>query len=91
MYYVYLLYSSEFDRYYIGSTSDPERRLAAHVAGRVKSTKAFRPWERIWMEELPDRSSAVRRERYYKSGWGRKALFKKLESEGWLSGLRQRS
>ncbi len=74
MYYVYVLRSSSPERLYIGSSADPDNRLKSHQAGRVRSTKAYRPWVRILLETHPDRETAEKRERYLKSGWGRKWL-----------------
>ena len=88
MYFVYVLHSESAQRLYIGSTAQPDIRLSSHNAGRVRSTAPYRPWARIHLEELPDRLTATKRERYLKSGWGRRWLMKKLASEGWLSGLR---
>ncbi|MDD5200328.1 MAG: GIY-YIG nuclease family protein [Terrimicrobiaceae bacterium] len=72
--YVYVLHSVNFDRRYIGSSAEPDTRFAAHQAGKVRSTKAWRPWKRILLEEHPNRSVAEKRERYLKSGSGRREL-----------------
>jgi putative endonuclease len=45
-----------------------------HNAGRTAWTKRARPWVRVLLEEQSDRQTAVRRERYLKSGWGRRWL-----------------
>ena len=82
MYFVYVLHSESAQRLYIGSTADPEVRLYCHNAGRVRSTKPHRPWVRIHLEELPDRLTATKRERYLKSGWGRRWLASKLQRKG---------
>ena len=74
MYYVYVLSSVVCNRLYIGSSADPDVRLASHNAGRVRSTRSHRPWRRVLLEEHPDRDTACRREKYLKSGWGRKWL-----------------
>jgi putative endonuclease len=76
MYFVYVLKSEENGRFYIGSSENPDRRLDEHNSGKVKSTKSFRPWKRIFLEEHSSRSDAIRREKYLKSGWGRKVLAK---------------
>nr|WP_290856153.1 GIY-YIG nuclease family protein [Flaviramulus sp.] len=47
MFFVYVLYSTKFDRHYVGMTSNLDRRLKNHNAGSVKSTKAFAPWSII--------------------------------------------
>jgi putative endonuclease len=78
MYWVYVLYSEEHDRFYIGSSASPDVRLNAHNSGKVRSTKAYKPWKRVWLEEYESRSIAEKRERYLKSGWGRKWLMKNL-------------
>ncbi|MBL7788391.1 MAG: GIY-YIG nuclease family protein [Chitinophagales bacterium] len=44
MYFVYILYSSKFDKYYIGQTNNLSDRLTRHNAGSVKSTKPYLPW-----------------------------------------------
>ena len=74
MYYVYVLKSIGHDRQYVGSSADPDQRLKAHNAGKVKSTKGYRPWLRVLLEEHADRNAAEKRERYLKSGWGRRWL-----------------
>ncbi|HOW98061.1 MAG TPA: GIY-YIG nuclease family protein [Kiritimatiellia bacterium] len=74
MYFVYVLKSQTGSRLYIGSSASPEERLAAHNAGRVRSTKAYRPWARILLETHPDRTTAEKRERYLKGGWGHRWL-----------------
>jgi putative endonuclease len=78
MYYVYVLENINHDRLYIGSSADPEKRLKAHNAGRVTSTKRYRPWKRIFLEERSDRKTAEAKERYFKSGWGRRWLAKNV-------------
>ena len=82
MYYVYVLQSVEQDRLYIGSSASPDDRLKSHNGGKVKSTKAYRPWVRVLLEEHPDRNTAEKRERYLKSGWGRNWLKDNLRRDG---------
>lgn len=48
---------------YSGFTTDPERRLKMHNAGTgAKYTRSRRPVKMVYREELPDKSSALRRE-----------------------------
>ena len=48
MYYVYILYSEKCDRYYIGYSEDPERRLEErHNRGLVKATRNCYPYKII--------------------------------------------
>lgn len=53
--------------YYTGWSNDPERRLRVHNAGRgARYTRSRRPVRLVYVEELPDRTSAMRRERQIK-------------------------
>ena len=48
---------------YTGWTTDPERRVKAHNAGRgARYTRSRRPVKLVYVEELPDKSSALKRE-----------------------------
>ena len=67
MFYVYILQSQKVDRYYIGYSELPDRRLIAHNSGKVKSTRNFRPWKKVYQEKFESEPQAIRRERYLKS------------------------
>jgi putative endonuclease len=43
-YWVYIIFSEKFDRFYIGQTNDLDGRIERHNSGYVESTKSFRPW-----------------------------------------------
>ncbi|WGK66317.1 GIY-YIG nuclease family protein [Croceiramulus getboli] len=58
-------------------TGDVKRRLMEHNAGRTRSTKGYRPWRMLHIEEYPDREFARKREKYLKSGFGKYWLNKK--------------
>lgn len=74
MFCVYVLYSRSFDCIYIGQTDNLVFRLKRHNEGKVRSTKAYAPWELISTEEYATRSEAMRRERALKSHQGRKYI-----------------
>ncbi|MGE5682026.1 MAG: GIY-YIG nuclease family protein [Bacillota bacterium] len=76
MFYVYVLRSIKYNRFYTGSTDNLEKRLKEHNSGKTKSIKAFIPWEIIYKEEYLTREEAVMREKYLKSGFGREFLYK---------------
>ena len=53
---------------YTGITTDVEKRLAAHRAGRgAKYTRGRGPLELVHWEELPDHSAALKREHEIKT------------------------
>ncbi len=79
MYNVYILKSLKFNRYYIGHSKNLEKRLKQHNQGKVKSTKAYRPWECIYTESFVNKQTAYKREmeiKAYKSGLAFKKLIK---------------
>ncbi|MEM7379967.1 MAG: GIY-YIG nuclease family protein [Bacteroidota bacterium] len=72
MYQVYVLYSNEFDRFYVGMSGDAEVRLAEHNAGKTTSTRQFIPWKLVLVESYKTRVEARKREKYLKSAAGRR-------------------
>jgi putative endonuclease len=60
--YCYILECAD-GTYYTGWTVDPERRLAMHNRGRgARYTRTRVPVKLVYVEELPDRKSAMKRE-----------------------------
>ena len=61
-FYCYILECAD-GTYYTGWTTDPERRLRQHNAGNgARYTRTRRPVRLAYVEPLPDRSSAQKRE-----------------------------
>ena len=89
MFFVYALWSESFDKVYVGMSNNPDRRLEEHNAGKSTYTRKFKPWLRFYLEEVEDKQKALKKEIYYKSGWGRNKL--KLELEKWQSGRMRQS
>jgi putative endonuclease len=79
MYYVYVLHSGKDGKLYVGSTPDLKKRLVKHQTGYVRATKNRRPLKLIYYEAYILRKDALRREKYLKSGGGRKELAEQLE------------
>ncbi len=61
-YYLYIIQSDRDDSFYIGATHNLDERILRHNQGRSKYTKTKRPWNLVYVEEHPDRSSAMKRE-----------------------------
>jgi len=74
MYYVYVLLSLEDNKFYVGFTSDLERRLKEHNSGKNTSTKSRLPLELIYYEAHLSKTDAARRERYFKTSKGKSTL-----------------
>ena len=63
LFFVYILYSVKFDKYYIGQTQHLAIRFENHDTGKVKSTKPYLPWELARIIEKSTRSEAMRLEK----------------------------
>jgi putative endonuclease len=76
-YQVYILRSLEHNRYYIGHSENVEKRVSEHNFGKVRSTKAYRPWKIIYTEKKENKKEAYAREMQIKS-FKHGEAFKKL-------------
>jgi putative endonuclease len=55
MYYLYILYNSEIDKYYVGHSSDPWRRLEEHNSEDNKTfTRKYKNWKLIAVFEVSE-------------------------------------
>ena len=66
MFTVYILFSKIRSRYYVGQTSDIDKRLERHNQGKVPSTKSGLPWEIVLQFEVNSRSEALQLEKKIK-------------------------
>ena len=74
MYYTYILKSLIKNRTYTGFTCDLNRRLEEHNRGKVRSSKAYKPFDILIVEELNTAKEAKQREAFYKTSSGRKEI-----------------
>jgi len=79
MWYVYVLLSQRTEQWYIGSTKDLQKRILRHNTKKNKSTKYGVPWRIIYYEASLKREDARAREKYLKSGMGRRYLKNRLK------------
>lgn len=78
-FYVYILLS-EFDgTFYTGYTKDLNKRFSEHKLGKVKSTKNRQPLNLVYWEGCLNQQDATRREKYLKSGSGKRYLRNRLK------------
>jgi len=75
MHWVYIIYSTSADKYYIGSSSNPEGRLLAHNHRQNKGfTKRYQPWTLVFSESYPTKAEAEAAEHRIKSYKSRKMI-----------------
>jgi putative endonuclease len=74
MYYTYVLLSLKGGAWYTGAASDLKARLRDHEQGEVTSTRPRRPLRLIDYELCREEADAYRRERYLKTGRGKRYL-----------------
>lgn len=73
-------------KFYIGTSSDPEKRLINHNLGRQRWTKRYIPWELIFKINLSNKSTALKLERKLKN-YKNPTYIKKLISENKIAQL----
>jgi len=74
MFFVYAIRSLTRNYIYVGLSNDYERRIREHNDGYERTTKPYRPFELILIEEFSTRPEARQREKYLKSGVGKAYL-----------------
>lgn len=80
MHYLYILKSTNYKRHYIGIAENVSARALKHNSGSVTSTKAYRPWRVVHIEEFCDRTEARKREIFLKkTARARKELFDQID------------
>ena len=89
MFYTYVLLSKKDGKLYIGYTRDLKKRLTQHNSGKVFSTENRRPFILVYYEACPNEKDAIKREKYFKTGFGRRFLNNRLEE--YFSGSRWRA
>lgn len=67
MFYVYIIYSNEYDKYYIGQTNDFNQRLLRHNSGSELYTSKYLPWEKVLVLPKSSRAAAMELEKKLKN------------------------
>ena len=88
MYFLYILYSESSDRYYVGYSSEPFRRLIEHNTSPLSTyTSNHRPWTLKAIYNCGQiKSRAIQIERFIKKNKSR-SLIKRLVTGVELSGV----
>ena len=79
-YYVYVLLSKKDGYWYTGYTEDLKARFEQHRTGDSKATRNRGPWSLIYYEASLDVKDAQARERYLKSGMGKRYIRNRLKN-----------
>ena len=78
MAYLYILYSSTLDRYYVGHTTQrPEERLRKHLAHHDGFTARANDWTIVYTEAFSSKNLAFAREKQIKA-WKSKLKIREL-------------
>lgn len=80
MYYVYVLYSNQVDKFYIGFTDDLRRRIKEHAYKSVHTTKWMKEPLLMYYEACISKKDTMLREKQLKTGFGRGYLRKRLQN-----------
>ena len=80
MFYVYVLRSESDLGLYIGFSNNLRIRLKQHKGGQAFAASYRGPWKLIYYEAYRNRDDALGRERYLKSGGGRRFLKTQLRN-----------
>lgn len=79
MKYVYILQSIESpEQFYVGSTTDLERRISEHNQGKSIHSNKYAPWKIKTYLAFDDHQQAFEFERYLKTSSGRAFSKKRL-------------
>ena len=74
---VYALYSKDYNKIYIGYSSDFINRFQSHNHfGKKGFTSRFRPWKVVHVEFYNEKTTAMKREKSLKSAQGREFIRK---------------
>lgn len=85
-FYVYILKSTADEKWYTGCTNDLRKRFNQHQKGQVTSTKKRLPVELIYYEMCLNQEDAYNREKYLKSGMGKRYIKNRLKGSLSLTG-----
>jgi len=79
MFYIYMLRSKKDNKLYTGYTDDLRKRFNRHNKGDIVSTSFRRPFELIYYEASINQQDATAREKYLKTGMGKRYIKNRLK------------
>ena len=78
-FYTYVLMCEKTGTFYTGCTNNLKQRVEQHSKGKVYYTKYRLPVKLIYSEACLNKDDAYRRERYLKTGMGKRYLKNRLK------------
>jgi putative endonuclease len=88
MIYTYVIRSKKDGKWYTGFTHDLRKRFKQHNNNKMFSTKGRGPFELIYYEACINKQDACTREKYLKSGPGKRYLKNRLKRFLSLTGFK---
>ncbi|WP_124641907.1 GIY-YIG nuclease family protein [Amniculibacterium aquaticum] len=80
MFLVYILFSQTLGKFYIGMTSDIEKRMQKHLENHDGFTSKAKDWKIVFTQEFDDKSSALKREAQIKNWKSKKMILNLISS-----------
>jgi putative endonuclease len=78
-YYTYVLKCEKTNTFYTGCTNNLKQRMEQHKKGEVYHTKHRLPVKLVYFEGCLNKSDAFRRERYLKTGMGKRYIKNRIK------------
>lgn len=78
-YYTYVLESKKDGKWYTGYSSDLRKRFTEHATNKVPSTKGRNPLKLIYYEACRNEQDARSREKYLKTGMGKRYMKNRMK------------
>ena len=78
-FFLYILKSESANRFYVGSSEDPKRRLSYHNSIEKGFTARYRPWALVYTKEFETKHEALAAERKVKA-WKSAKMIERLVS-----------
>ena len=79
MFYTYIIFSSDLNKYYVGSTANIEDRLRRHNQKHMGFTGKNSDWKIVYVEAFETKTASLKRELEIKK-WKSRILIEKLIS-----------
>lgn len=74
MFYIYIIFSNEVNKYYVGQTENIDERVISHNSGISKYTSISNNWELVYSESFETRKEAIHRDIEIKNKKSRKYI-----------------